>query len=104
MKNRPLIVIASALFVLGSASLLGCEKEKDKESPTSTAAADAGHASTMASASASAAPSAAPSATAMAAPVSTAIPSQADESMAAAKEIDKSNYKTELSSIASELK
>jgi hypothetical protein len=102
MKNRPLIVIASALFVLGSASLLGCEKEK--ESPTSTAAADAGHASTMASASASAAPSAAPSATAMAAPVSTAIPSQADESMAAAKEIDKSNYKTELSSIASELK
>ncbi len=50
-------------------------------------------------------PSAAP--VASAAPASTAargVPSQADESIAAAKEIDKTNYKKELEAIEKDLK
>jgi hypothetical protein len=53
---------------------------------------------------ASAMPGAMASAVAAAAAVATAIPSQADESILAAKEIDKGNYKAELTAIDQQLK
>ncbi len=93
---------AVALVVLAT----GCSKKE--EASMGGGSADAGHAASMAAVpSASAAPSASASASAMAmsaAPASSAIPSQADESIAAAKEIDKTNYKAALSTLEAQLK
>ncbi len=83
--------------------VVGCGKESASTNEASDAAPAKPSATTSASVapSASAAPTAAPSG-AVANPE--AIPSQADEANAAAKEITKANYKTELANIAATLK
>jgi hypothetical protein len=94
------LLVAAASFIV-----LGCQKESASSADAATSAAPSASASASATAAASA--SEAPALAAHEAPGAqdpNAIPSQADESIAAAKEIDKSNYKTELTSIDKELK
>jgi PBP1b-binding outer membrane lipoprotein LpoB len=90
--------MSTRTILLLAVLVVGC----GKESATTTAASDAAAApSTTVAPTASVAPTAAPSST-VASPE--ALPSQADEATAAAKEITKANYKTELANIAATLK
>jgi uncharacterized lipoprotein YajG len=89
------------LLLVGTLALVGCSKESGSTTAESDAAPPKPSASAMAST------TAAPSASApLASTVASAetIPSQADEAIAAAKEITKGNYKAELATIAATLK
>lgn len=85
------LLLAVVPFVLAA-----CDDKKVDDKAAASASAALSASAPLASA--SAAPSAAPSAAA-----SAAIPSQADEAIKAAKEIDKANYKQELDKLEKEI-